>query len=125
MKPLGQHLLLDLFDCDAKAIGSLQTVKTSMLEAARRACATVVNTVFHEFSPYGVSGVVVIAESHLAIHTWPEHRYAAVDIFTCGDVLEPKVAADYLQQLLGAAQVSLVQLERGILNPEDPAHSEA
>jgi S-adenosylmethionine/arginine decarboxylase-like enzyme len=66
LKPLGQHLLLDLFDCDAKAIGSLQIVKTSMLEAARRACATVVNTVFHEFSPYGVSGVVVIAESHLA-----------------------------------------------------------
>jgi S-adenosylmethionine decarboxylase len=125
LKPLGQHLLLDLFDCDAKAIGSLQIVKTSMLEAARRACATVVNTVFHEFSPCGVSGVVVIAESHLAIHTWPEQRYAAVDIFTCGDVLEPKVAADYLQQLLGATQVSLVQFERGILNPEEPAHSEA
>ena len=125
MKPLGQHLLLDLFDCDAKAIGSLQIVKTSMLEAARRACATVVNTVFHEFSPDGVSGVVVIAESHLAIHTWPEHRYAAVDIFTCGDVLEPKVAADYLQHLLGATQVSLVQFERGILNREEPAHSEA
>jgi len=66
-----------------------------------------------------VSGVVVIAESHLSIHTWPEHRYAAVDIFTCGDVLEPKVAADYLKELLGATQVSLVQLERGLLNPED------
>lgn len=122
MKPLGQHLLLDLFDCDAKAISSLQIVKTSMLEAARRACATVVNTVFHEFSPYGVSGVVVIAESHLAIHTWPEHRYAAVDIFTCGDVLEPKVAADFLAQLLGATQVSTVQLERGLLNAEDGEH---
>ena len=84
-----------------------------MLEAARRACATVVDVVFHEFSPFGVSGVVVIAESHLAIHTWPEHRYAAVDIFTCGDVLEPKVAADYLAQLFGATRVSLVQLERG------------
>ena len=58
MKPLGQHLLLDLFDCDTRAISSLQIVKTSMLEAARRACATVVNTVFHEFSPHGVSGVV-------------------------------------------------------------------
>jgi S-adenosylmethionine decarboxylase proenzyme len=119
LKPLGQHLLLDLFDCDAKAISSLQIVKTSMLEAARRAGATVVNTVFHEFSPHGVSGVVVIAESHLAIHTWPEHRYAAVDIFTCGDVLEPKVAADFLAQLLGATQVSTVQLDRGLLNSAD------
>jgi S-adenosylmethionine decarboxylase len=119
LKPLGRHLLLDLFDCDAKAITSLQSVKTSMLEAARRASATVVQIVFHEFSPFGVSGVVVIAESHLAIHTWPEHRYAAVDIFTCGDVLEPRVAAEYLAQLLGAARVSVVQLERGLLGPDE------
>jgi S-adenosylmethionine decarboxylase len=117
-KPLGQHLLLDLFDCDEQIISSLQGVKTSMLEAAARAQATVVQLVFHEFSPFGISGVVVIAESHLAIHTWPEHRYAAVDIFTCGDVLEPKVAADYLAQLLGATQVSVVQLERGLLRPD-------
>ena len=117
MKPLGQHLLLDLFDCDEKAINSLQTVKASLLEAARRACATVVRLVFHEFSPLGISGVVVIAESHLAIHTWPEYRYAAVDIFTCGDVLEPKVAGEYLAQLFGAAHVSMVQLERGLLSP--------
>jgi polyphosphate kinase len=119
-KPLGQHLLLDLFNCDAQIISSLQGVKTSMLEAAARAQATVVQLVFHEFSPFGISGVVVIAESHLAIHTWPEHRYAAVDIFTCGDVLEPKVAAEYLAQLLGATQVSVVQLERGLLRPEAP-----
>jgi S-adenosylmethionine decarboxylase len=118
VKPLGQHLLLDLFDCDAKIISSLQGVKASMLEAAERAQATVVQLVFHEFSPFGISGVVVIAESHLAIHTWPEHRYAAVDIFTCGDVLEPKVAAEYLAQLLGATQVSVVQLERGLLKPD-------
>jgi S-adenosylmethionine decarboxylase len=117
-KPLGQHLLLDLFDCDPQIISSLQGVKTSMLEAAARAQATVVQLVFHEFSPFGISGVVVIAESHLAIHTWPEHRYAAVDIFTCGDVLEPKVAADYLAELLGATQVSVVQLERGLLRPD-------
>jgi len=102
VKPLGRHLLVDFFDCDANAISSLQVVKTSMLEAARRSSATVVNTVFHELNPSGVSGVVVIAESHLAIHTWPERRYAAVDIFTCGDVLEPKIAADYLAEMLGA-----------------------
>src|SRR4029434_1656346 len=68
--------------------------------------------------PFCISGVVVMQEAHLAIHTWPEHRYAAVDIFTCGDVLEPKVAAEYLAQLLGATQVSVVQLERGLLRPD-------
>jgi len=86
-----------------------------MLEAAERAQATVVQLVFHEFSPVGISGVVVIAESHLAIHTWPEHRYAAVDVFSCGDVLQPELAADYLVEQLGAARASVVELQRGVL----------
>ena len=82
MQALGRHLLLELFDCDAEAINSLDTVKASMVEAAKRAQATIVDVVFHEFNPFGISGVVVIAESHLAIHTWPEYRYAAVDVFS-------------------------------------------
>ncbi len=96
MQALGRHLLLELFDCDAEALNSLETVKVSMVEAAKRAQATIIDVVFHEFNPFGISGVVVIAESHLAIHTWPEYRYAAVDIFSCGDVLQPQTAADYL-----------------------------
>jgi S-adenosylmethionine decarboxylase len=112
---LGRHLLLELFDCDAEAINSLEVVKTSMVEAARRAQATIVDVLFHEFNPFGISGVVVIAESHLAIHTWPEYRYAAVDVFSCGAVLQPQVAADYLVQQFGAARASVVELQRGIL----------
>jgi S-adenosylmethionine decarboxylase len=73
-----------------------------------------VDVVFHEFNPFGISGVVVIAESHLAIHTWPEYRYAAVDVFSCGDVLQPQTAADYLVEQLGAARASVVELQRGI-----------
>jgi S-adenosylmethionine decarboxylase len=111
---LGRHLLLELFDCDAEAINSLETVKTSMVEAAKRAQATIVDVVFHEFNPFGISGVVVIAESHLAIHTWPEYRYAAVDVFSCGDVLQPQVAADYLVEQLGATRASVVELQRGV-----------
>jgi S-adenosylmethionine decarboxylase len=111
---LGRHLLLELFDCDAEAINSLDTVKASMVEAAKRAQATIVDVVFHEFNPFGISGVVVIAESHLAIHTWPEYRYAAVDVFSCGDVLQPQVAADYLVEQLGATRASVVELQRGI-----------
>ncbi len=114
MQALGRHLLLELFDCDAEALNSLETVKTSMVEAAKRAQATIVDVVFHEFNPFGISGVVVIAESHLAIHTWPEYRYAAVDVFSCGDVLQPQTAADYLVEQLGAARASVVELQRGI-----------
>ena len=114
MQALGRHLLLELFDCDAEALNSLETVKASMVEAAKRAQATIVDVVFHEFNPFGISGVVVIAESHLAIHTWPEYRYAAVDVFSCGDVLQPQTAADYLVEQLGAARASVVELQRGI-----------
>jgi S-adenosylmethionine decarboxylase len=115
LQALGRHLLLELFDCHAEAINSLEVVKTAMVEAARRAQATIVDVVFHEFNPFGISGVVVIAESHLAIHTWPEYRYAAVDVFSCGEVLQPQVAADYLVEQLGAARASVIELPRGLL----------
>ena len=118
VRPLGRHLLLELFECDATALASLPTVKTSMLEAANRAHATIVNHVFHEFSPFGVSGVVVIAESHLAIHTWPEYRFAAVDVFSCGEVLQPQLAAEYLAERFTAGRISVVELGRGLLNHE-------
>jgi S-adenosylmethionine decarboxylase len=107
-------MLLELFDCDPDAINSLDIVKTSMVEAAKRAQATIVDVIFHEFNPFGISGVVVIAESHLAIHTWPEYRYAAVDVFSCGETLQPEVAVEHLVEQLGAARTSVVELQRGV-----------
>jgi S-adenosylmethionine decarboxylase len=106
-------MLLELFDCDLSAINNLDAVKGALIEAAKRAQATIVDVVFHEFNPFGISGVVVIAESHLSIHTWPEYRYAAVDIFSCGDVLQPEVAASYLVETFGAERTSVVDVQRG------------
>ena len=114
MNALGRHLLLELFDCDLDAINNVETVKGALIEAAKRAQATIVDVVFHEFNPFGVSGVVVIAESHLSIHTWPEYRYAAVDIFSCGDVLQPEIAANYLVEYFGAERTSVVEMQRGM-----------
>ena len=114
MNALGRHLLLELFDCDLDAINNVETVKGALIEAAKRAQATIVDAVFHEFNPFGVSGVVVIAESHLSIHTWPEYRYAAVDIFSCGDVLQPEIAANYLVEYFGAERTSVVEMQRGM-----------
>ena len=114
MNALGRHLLLELFDCDLDAINNLEAVKQTLVEAARRAQATIVDVVFHEFNPFGISGVVVIAESHLSIHTWPEYRYAAVDIFSCGDTLQPDVAAYYLVEQFGAERTSMVEMQRGL-----------
>jgi S-adenosylmethionine decarboxylase len=115
LNALGRHLLLELFDCDSDAINNLEAVKGALIEAAKRAQATIVDVVFHEFNPFGISGVVVIAESHLSIHTWPEYRYAAVDIFSCGDVLQPEIAANYLIEQFGAERASVVEMQRGML----------
>jgi S-adenosylmethionine decarboxylase len=114
LNALGRHLLLELFECDSDAINNLESVKAALVEAAKRAQATIVDVVFHEFNPFGISGVVVIAESHLSIHTWPEYRYAAVDIFSCGEVLQPEVAANYLVEQFGAERASVVEMQRGM-----------
>ena len=126
MNALGRHLLLELFDCDPDAINSLETVKAALIEAAKRAQATIVDVVFHEFNPFGIRGVVVIAESHLSIHTWPEYRYAAVDVFSCGDVLQPETAVTYLVEQFGAERASVVEMQRGVfVNPAVPVVNRA
>jgi S-adenosylmethionine decarboxylase len=93
---LGTQVVLDLYECETGHLDDIAWVKKTLVEAARAAGATVVETVFHKFAPCGISGVVVIAESHLAIHIWPEHRYAAVDVFTCGDSVQMDVATSLL-----------------------------
>lgn len=113
MKALGHHTLIEFTGCDPKRIDSARRVRKHLLEAAVRARGTVVKAVFHNFSPWGVSGVVVISESHLTIHTWPEHGYAAVDVFSCGPRLRPAVVRDYLQQAFGASGVESRLIERG------------
>lgn len=125
MHALGRHVLLELYDCDAEVLKDLEKVREEMVEAARRAQATIVTVTFHEFNPFGISGVVVISTSHLSIHTWPEYRYAAVDIFSCGEVVQPQAAIDHLTQVFGAERISVVEFQRGILvaSPTLPLHA--
>ncbi len=120
MNALGRQLILDLFECDPEALKDLEAVESALVEAARRAQATVVETTFHEFNPFGISGVVVISESHFSIHTWPEYRYAAVDIFSCGNDLKPDRAVGYLVQRFASERVSVVELQRGVFRPGLP-----
>ena len=87
-----------------------------MIDAAKDAGATVIQSSFHHFSPYGVSGVVVIQESHLAIHTWPEYQYAAVDLFTCGTSVDPWVSFDHLRKVFEAQNYSAIEMYRGSLS---------
>lgn len=120
MLGLGVQILADLYGCDPTRLNDPQVIERVLLEAAVRCGATVVNRCFHRFSPHGVSGVVVIAESHLAIHTWPEHRYAALDLFTCGDTLRTDDCFGYLLAELGAERHTLQKIARGIL-PATPS----
>jgi S-adenosylmethionine decarboxylase len=112
---LGTHVLVELQECNSKLLNDLKKVEEFMVSAAKEARATILKVYFHKFSPFGISGAVVIAESHLTIHTWPEYKYAAVDIFTCGDLLQPQVAADYLIEKFQCKQPSIVEVKRGLL----------
>ena len=111
--PLARHTLLELHGCTVALLNDLAALKSVLLEAVRLGHGTIVTEVFHTFSPHGVSGVVVIAESHVAIHTWPEHAYAAVDIFSCGTKLDHAIIRDHLRASLAAANVESRELTRG------------
>lgn len=113
MKALGHQIIAEFYDCDGDLLANVDYVTDAMLEAAKRAKATIVAHTFHHFSPLGVSGAIIIAESHLAIHTWPEYGYAAVDLFTCGDSLHTEQAFHYLREALKSGTFSTMSLERG------------
>ena len=115
MNALGTHLLLDLRECDPERLNDIDHIRQAMMGAAREAGATIVGESFHKFAPLGVTGLIAIAESHLCLHTWPEHGYAAVDIFTCGKGFEPRKAADLIIQSLGCANPTITELQRGVM----------
>ena len=121
MQALGRHLLLELNGCNPKLLNDVKRVEEILVAGAKIAKATIVGTHFHQFSPHGISGIVVIAESHVAIHTWPEHGYAAVDIFTCGETLQPEVAAQFLVEKFQARNPSLFEMKRGLIPDAKPA----
>ena len=116
LKSLGKHLLVEFYGCNKKKLNDLKFIEEAMTEAAKESKSTIVQVVFHKFSPHGVSGVVVVAESHLAIHTWPEHGYAAVDLFTCGEETDPWAAFYYLSDKLEAKIRTTLELNRGTMD---------
>ncbi len=115
MNALGRHILVEFIGCNSEILNDVSIIEKSMVDAAQDAGATVINSTFHHFSPFGVSGVVVIQESHLAIHTWPEYQYAAVDLFTCGESVDPWISFDFLKKAFEAQGHSALEMHRGSL----------
>ena len=102
---LGRQLTIEYYECGADVLISTDRVEKALLKAADESGATVVSSSFHKFEPQGVSGVVVIAESHFTVHAWPEHDYAAVDIFTCGDSIDFETAIHSMKESFESANV--------------------
>src|SRR5512140_1379788 len=117
--------MVEYHGCAPELLNDVEHVKRSMVAAAKATGATIVGELLHPFSPHGVSGVVVIAESHLAIHTWPEYGYAAVDLFTCGDEVDPWKCYYYLHDKLKAKQATTIELRRGTLDSPFLRHKPA
>ena len=113
---LGRHLTIEYYDCSAQVLADVEGMERLFVEAAKTSGATVLESSFHAFQPQGVSGIVVICESHFAVHAWPEHDYAAVDIFTCGDQINFDLAARTLQQALQSRSMVISNaLSRGLI----------
>ena len=114
-KSLGQQTTIDYYDCDPTIINKATTIKEILEKAASIMNLTIVNTTIHEFSPIGVSGVVVIKESHIAIHTWPEHKYVALDFFTCNHSSDLKEGVLWIKEQFKAKRIEEHSSHRGLL----------
>ena len=120
MNALGRHMLLELRECNPAKLDDIGLIQDSLLAAASQAGATVINHIFHQFSPQGVTGVVAISESHLCIHTWPEHGYAAMDIFTCGESFDPARVAQFMIEQMESKDPEILEVSRGLVKEPTP-----
>ena len=114
MNALGTHIVCELSGCDEQRLVDIDTIRTMLIEAAKVSRATIMESAFHRFQPQGVSGTVILAESHLAIHTWPEKGYAAFDVFMCGDA-EPRKALSVFKAAFNPGRIVIGEHKRGVV----------
>jgi len=108
-------VLIDLYDCDHERLFDADEIRDCMLETARLMGAEIIGHAFHTFTPWGVSGTVTIAESHLAVHTWPEYNFAAVTFETCGNRMDHPRAYNYLVTFFGSKRPKITHQKRGFM----------
>ncbi len=114
MKSVGRHLVLELWEC--QELNCAELLEKALLESVDACGAHLLDLRVHTFSPQGVTGVAVVSESHIMIHTWPELNYAAVDVFTCGDSTEPQEVIPVIRKYFQPARMQILELRRGILD---------
>lgn len=120
LETMGRHIIAELWECDFDKLNDMQFIEQTFVDAALKSGAEVREVAFHKFAPQGVSGVVIISESHLTIHSFPEHGYASIDVYTCGD-LDPSIAANYIADALNAGTRETLEMPRGMGPVKKPA----
>ena len=111
----GHHIILDLYHCSDSAIRDEDLILQAFQHAIQLSQVTAIDTLHHKFSPHGVTAIALLAESHMSIHTWPEHGYAAIDIYTCGDNLNSELALQHMASVLEPQTYRTRRLERPII----------
>lgn len=125
MKGFGKHILVEFYGCEFALLNDPKRLRELALEAVAQSGATIMSDLFLTFEPHGVTGVVVIAESHMSLHTWPEHGYMALDYFTCGERVEIQAAVDVLARGLDPETVESTLRPRGLRLAGRPHHPRA
>jgi S-adenosylmethionine decarboxylase len=118
MKQVGTHLVVDAWEASEELLNDPEAIRRAMLEAISAGDATLIDMCVHQFSPHGVTATATLAESHIAIHTWPEHGYFAADLFFCGRG-KPERAMEVLQTALKAKKVRTRDIRRGFEETTD------
>jgi len=108
----GRHIILDFWG--VKNINSVSLIRRTLTQTVKACGATLLKIDLHKFSPQGVSGMALIAESHISIHTWPEYQYVAIDVFTCGSKVDPDKAISSLKKSLKPKKVQILEIKRGL-----------
>jgi S-adenosylmethionine decarboxylase len=113
MEAFGRHYILEMWDCNREIVNDAEKIMQILSEAVNDAGATIIKQFYHEFDPPGITGVAILAESHISIHTWPKEGYVAVDLFTCGTQTDPKLAEKRLLEGFEPNDFTSVELKRG------------
>jgi S-adenosylmethionine decarboxylase len=117
MKTVGNHIICDAWGCPSEYLDDENLVRRAIEDAIEAGNATLINLSIHKFSPHGVTATATLAESHISIHTWPEHGYFAADAFFCGAGC-PEKALDVIVNLLQPSQVDMRNIQRRFLSPQ-------
>ena len=116
--PIGMHVILDLYECEEEYLDNINKIEEVLTRAAKVANSTILDKHFRKFNPQGVTGMIIVAESHISIHTWPEYKYAAVDVYTCGSHTFPVKASEYIIKELKCKRPTITKIDRGFLVKE-------